>query len=794
LNLNTEAGGLTPVRTVGGHQTKGLALKGADGRAYTFRGLDKDPTTVLPPFLVGTIANRIVQDQISSAHPAGPLIAGPIMDAAGVLNVRVRLVVMPDDHSLGEFQSEFAGMLGTFQEYPTPISETYSGFAAATEILDYQKMWRHLKSSPFDRIDSRAFLRARLVDLFIGDWDRHRQQWRWAMIPGKNLWQPIPEDRDQAFTRYDGLIPYLARYGMPYALNFGNKYSGINGLTFSGWDVDRYLLTDLEKSDWDAVASDLKARLTDSVIDQAVKRLPSEYYRFDGVRLETALKNRRDRLQEVADQYYRHLALKVDIYMTHKAELAEIVHIDKNTTEISISLRNVEGDLTPPKPYFSRRFHHNETQEIRMHLVGGDDMVVSKGGPHKGITIRIIGVPDKYTVDDSKGGGLIIYDSTGTKKIIKGPGTRLGKREYIPPLINPNAPWIPPREWGHHTIPLLWYSMGPDLGVFLGGGFTKTVYGFRKHPYSSRQSLQAGYATLAKTFRFVYKGDYRLVNSGILINLSARASGCEILRFYGFGNETSSIGPDDFYKVHQQQFSINPSITLPLSIPLAFTMGPIFQYSITKLEPGRFISIDPPYGTEDFGQIGIFAGFRLDERNRPRAASQGFLISLEGRYFPKLWGVESSFGSIYGDVSAFFTAPSFPLEPTLALRVGGKHIFGEYPFHEAAYIGGGGLTAYGSAVRGFRSQRFSGDSALFGNAELRFRLTDIYLFLPGEIGLFGLGDVGRVYFEGEDSKKWHTAFGGGVWLSFLSREYSISIAIAKSEERIGLYIQAGFLF
>jgi hypothetical protein len=794
LNLQTEAGGLTPTIRVGGHQTKGLAFKADDGRSYTFRGVDKDPSAVLPPFLVGTVAERVVQDQISSAHPAGPLVAETIMEAAGVLTAKVRLVVMPDDPALGEFQSEFAGVLGTFQEYPTPASEKHSGFADATEILDYTQIWRRLQSNPTDRVDSRAYLRARLVDVFIGDWDRHRLQWRWAMIPGKRLWQPIPEDRDQAFTRYDGLIPSLARYGMPYILNFGNNYSGINGLTFAAWDIDRYLLTDLERSDWDAIASDLKAQLTDSVLEQAVRRLPPEYYRFDGVRLETALKNRRDRLQEMADQYYRHLAHKVDIYMTHKAELAEIVRIDKNTTEISISLRPAEGDLTSPEPYYSRRFHHNETQEIRMHLVGGDDMVISKGGSHKGITIRIIGVPDQYAVDDSKGGGLIVYDSTGTKKVIHGPGTRLDKRVYIPPLLNPNAPWIPPREWGHQAIPLLWYSMGPDLGVFLGGGFTTTVYGFRKHPFSSRQSLRAGYATLAKTFRFNYQGEYRFVNSGIFINLSALASGSEILRFYGFGNETSSGGPDDFYKVHQQQFSINPSITLPLSIPLTFTMGPIFQYSITKLEPGRFISIDPPYGTENFGQIGFFAGFRLDERNRPRAASQGFLISLEGRYFPKLWGVESSFGSIYADVSTFLSAPSFPLEPTLALRVGGKHVFGEYPFHEAAYIGGGGLTASGSAVRAFRSQRFAGDSALFGNAELRLRLTDIYLFLPGEIGLFGLGDLGRVYFEGEDSKKWHTAVGGGIWLSFLQREYSISIAIAKSEERIGLYLQAGFLF
>ena len=796
LNLQAEAEGLVPVMRVGGQQTKGLALTGADGRSYTFRGVDKDPSAVLPPFLIGTIADRVVQDQISSAYPAGPLVADTITKAAGLFSPPVRFVIMPDDPALGKFQKEFAGLFGTIQEYPTPLSDKYSGFANATEILNYQEMWKRLQTDPSERADSQVYLRARLIDIFIGDWDRHRRQWRWARIPGKKRWQPIPEDRDQAFTRYDGLIPSLARFGLPFILNFGKKYSGINGLTFSGWDVDRYLLTDLKKPDWDAVASELKTRLTDSVIESAVKRLPPEHYRLDGARLEAALKNRRDNLLEIANQYYRHLARKVDIYMTHKDELVEIVRIMDNATEIRVSLLQTEGIQAQSEPYYKRRFHHNETKEIRLHLVGGDDRIISKGGPFKGITIRIIGTISHYTVDDSKGGNLKIYDESGKSKIIAGPGTRLNKRIYIPPLINPNAPWIPPRDWGRHTIPSLWFGGGPDLGFFLGGGFSTTVFGFRSDPFSSRQSLKIGYATAPNTFRLDYRGEYHPINSGISFNLSARASGIEILHFYGFGNETFSDAPEEFYRVRQQRYSFNPSIIIPISIPMSITLGTILQYSITDLEQqqDRLISALEPSGTGHYGQLGFFAAYLYDTRDRPRAPSQGFLLSLEGRYFPKIWDVASPFGSFQGDVSVFFTASSFPLEPTLALRAGGKHVFGTYPFQEAAFIGGGGLTASGSTVRGFRAQRFAGDSALYGNAELRLRLTKIYLFLPGEMGIFGLGDIGRVYYEGEDSNKWHRAVGGGIWLSFLKREYCLCIALAKSDERTAFYVRAGFAF
>src|SRR5262249_4330401 len=48
LDLHTYAGGLKPAFRVGGQETLGLAMKGADGHDYTFRGIDKDPSDLLP--------------------------------------------------------------------------------------------------------------------------------------------------------------------------------------------------------------------------------------------------------------------------------------------------------------------------------------------------------------------------------------------------------------------------------------------------------------------------------------------------------------------------------------------------------------------------------------------------------------------------------------------------------------------------------------------------------------------------------------------------------------------------
>src|SRR6185503_4890550 len=51
LNLQTFAGGLTPVKQGGGQQTKSLRFRAPDGRQFNFRSVDKDPSAVLPPDL-----------------------------------------------------------------------------------------------------------------------------------------------------------------------------------------------------------------------------------------------------------------------------------------------------------------------------------------------------------------------------------------------------------------------------------------------------------------------------------------------------------------------------------------------------------------------------------------------------------------------------------------------------------------------------------------------------------------------------------------------------------------------
>ena len=769
LDLASFASGLTPVRRVGGMQTKSLAMRGGDGRSYTFRSLDKDPSGALPPELQGTIATKIIRDQTSGGHPAGPMVAAGLLEAAGVRNARPRLVVMPDDASLGEFREVFAGVVGTIQEFPT------AGFAGSTAALSANDARERFQAGPGDRPDAKAFLRVRLVDLLVGDWDRHRGQWRWVLVPEEPLWQPVPEDRDQAFARYEGLLLSIARSSWPKLVAFGPEYPHLEGLTFNGWEQDRQILSVLEWADWEPIVADVQGRITNDVIESSIARMPAAYAALDGPRLGAALRIRRDGLAKVARRFYERLNRDLDLWLTDAAEEVEIVHGAGGELEVGVRAAGADA------PYVRRRVRAQETREVRLNLRGGNDRVVTRGARGK-VLVRVIGGAGDDVLDDYRGGGTRFSDSDG--RVTPGPGTRHDARPYAAP-VNPKAPLDPPRDWGGWTMPLPWLAGSPDLGLFVGGGFMKTDYGFRKHPWASVQMARGGWATAAQRARLEYEGAFHRENSRTRFDLAARASGIEILRFHGFGNETAISGPKKFYEAEQQQYSLAPSVAFGAGAHGELSIGPVVQYATTELAPNGFIAGLRPYGTDPFGQAGLRLRASWDSRDRPRLPEKGLFAALEARSFPAAWDVEEAFTDVHAEAAAVVTAAH---RLTLAARVGGKRVFGTYPFHEAAFIGGA------DTVRGFPAQRFAGDAAAWGNVELRVFVTRFFVILPGELGVFGLSDAGRVFLGGESSDRWHTSVGGGLWISVLNRQQTMSVAVARSRDRTAAYVRGGLSF
>jgi outer membrane translocation and assembly module TamA len=89
----------------------------------------------------------------------------------------------------------------------------------------------------------------------------------------------------------------------------------------------------------------------------------------------------------------------------------------------------------------------------------------------------------------------------------------------------------------------------------------------------------------------------------------------------------------------------------------------------------------------------------------------------------------------------------------------------------------------------------SGDSSLFGNAELRLWLGRRKApILPLRWGLMAFTEAGRVWYQGEGSDTWHSAYGGGVLMQPIGFPITISASLAQSREGLHFYFKGGYSF
>ncbi len=821
LDLEHQAGGLVPTRRFGGLQTPVLGFRGADGRLFSFRGTDKDPSAVLDPMLHDTLVQTVVQDQMAAQHPGGPPAANVLTEAAGVWTVHERRVVMPDDPRLGAFRAEFAGMVGTFFEYPQAASAAGPGFHGAQEILDHEALYEALAANDSVQVDVRAFLRARLMDLLLGDFDRHRKQWRWAETGPDEPLQPIPEDRDMAFVRYEGLGPRIMKIYIPILQRYDADYPFIKGLTLHGWEQDRWLLPALEWSDWEPIVADLQARLDDATIDRAVAALPPEYAALGGARLAHDVRGRRDALPRAARRFYEHLAREVDVQTSDAAHAIDVVRSAGGRTRVTVrplagAAQDAEtGDAADApaaadRVLFDRTFRSDETKEIRLYLRGGDDRLVVSGGRGP-IRLHVIAGSGTKQIDDRAGGGTRIHDEHDSAQILAGRGTRIDREPYVPPPSDAgfvDVEDVPPRDWGSDTIPIPEFGYEADVGGYLGIAVAHTRYGFRKHPWSDKHNLAFGWATEAHEPRVRYEDRFRPENSKLLFGLDLHYSGIDVLRFYGEGNETRDRGDDRHFRVRNEQYGLMPSVSVPFADSrIQISGGPYARFSRT-FNGTRLIDDLDPYGNHHFGLIGAETRFQFDTRRsvetnlqnlelpfheNPAAGypTSGVLFEATARIQPPVWDVEKTYGSLHGALSGYLSFFE-NARVTLALRAGGQQNFGRVPYFDLAYVGGGRFFTGASTNRGFRTRRFAGDASVYGNADLRIVLFRPKIIVPGDFGIQGFADVGRVFLGDENSDEWHPSGGTGIWFSPLVRTNTISLSVADSPEDTLAYFRFGF--
>ena len=253
---------------------------------------------------------------------------------------------------------------------------------------------------------------------------------------------------------------------------------------------------------------------------------------------------------------------------------------------------------------------------------------------------------------------------------------------------------------------------------------------------------------------------------------------------------------DDRYKVDARQTLLYPTFRLPFAKRGLLTIGPALKYTWNDEDTGQFINQAKPYGSGQFGEAALHGILSWDARDDETFPRRGVFAAARGTWFLKAWDAQSSFGQVNGNLNAYLSGGR---RATLALRLGGKKVFGTYPYLEAATIGEGGLGVGAlqepeDTVRGYRARRYLGDASAWANSSLRLKVSRLTLVVPGEWGLDGFADVGRVWLEGESSDRWHPGFGGGLWLSLLKDRMVFTAGLAHSTEDDIFYLKGRFSY
>lgn len=757
FNVNKEMGGFTIESLGGGKQTKSLKLKDKNGQEWALRSIDKDPEKAIPAGFRGTFAAEIVQDAISASHPYAPLTVPVLAKAENVIQATPRLFFVPNDPSFGIYQKIFANSVVLLEQRdPTPDhSDTKSTFSVINKLYDDND--NHVKQEDI--------LNARILDMFIGDFDRHADQWKWGVgDTGKGkLYYPIPRDRDQAYFNSDGLLLKLVSFfSIPYLNGFRDHFHHINKFNTVAKDFDRFFLNSLSENDWDTTLTHFQNRMTDDVIEKAMQQFPPEIYAINGKDISQKLRSRRAEIKKEGMKYYKFLAKSVTISGSNKDEY---FHLENSKGDIKVSVFKKKDESDSTALMYRRIFTPKETNELIFFGLNGVDKFKIDDDVNGKIKIRIIGGKGEDTFQLGGNSKKFLYDLTTEKNDLqKLQNTHNYSSSNAAVLNYTNNDF----QYNRFIFPLLNLGYNAEDKFLIGFSAIKTTHGFRKNPFKTNQNLSTLFAPFRSAYQVKYQGEFTGAIFRKDLVLKAEFLSPTLNNFFGYGNESvfDKSRPLEYYRVRYQSLNVDVLVRTKIKSIASYSVGPTFVHygSQYKDNKDRIISNTALFDSANIYRDKDYLGgkFKLDIDyiDNPLFPKRGItwhtnFVAAQGlqKSTNNLTRLQSDM-TVYGNVTG-------DSKVTVVLRTGGGKIFSKDPEYFQLLTQGAE-----SFNRGYRKNRFAGDASYYGGGEIRYRLFNSHSYiLPGEVGVQGFYEIGRVWLKGENSQKWHDSYGGGLYFA-----------------------------
>ncbi|MCU4154712.1 hypothetical protein J1N10_01915 [Carboxylicivirga sp. A043] len=761
IALETKHGGLTPIKKGGGMSSNSLRMEKANGQQYILRSINKDYTRLVDAKFADLKALNIMKDQNSASHPYGALMIPSLSEAAGVYSTQPELVYLKHQRGLGSYNAFFPEEVYLLEQRPSGDWSDADYFGNSENIIGYTDLLENLREKKTHFVDQEWVLKSRLFDLFIHDWDRHDDQWRWASFEEeeRTIYRPIPRDRDQVFYKFEGVIPvYVSTFLLKKFKTMKGDVRDVKYLSFNARYFDRYFLNDLEWSEWERITKQLQANMTDEVIDSALWGLPPEV-REQNKEVIALLKERRGNMLKISRKLYDFLSAEVEVSATDDDDRFEIKRFEDGKVEVKYFVeRKSKGDLLK----YSRMFTPDETKEVRLYGLRGDDKFIVSGADNKAIKIRIIGgEDDDKIINTSDAKAIYAYDTIEGIELV---GRNIKDKTSDDVDVNEYDRY----GFKYNTnLPFLRGGYTLDDGIWLGLTHSWTRHGWRNEPYKSKQMVAALVAPGSQdAFMVMYEGHFPDLVKNVDFHPSLHIDYPSIENFFGYGNESVNYDLKKQYNwVRKRAYRIEPLISFQSrNSYINFKFGPTFESVRIEDTDGR-VGQDPILGfTEAELERHSFVGAKIDysinyvDRELKPTNGIRFNASLSYQDDVTNTNVLWTFGT---NMQAYLTIANHP-QLVLANNIGYQSISGDAQFYQYPNLGNR------TNLRGFRNNRFRGEQVFFENLDLRLQLIDWdNRYLPMDIGVLSGFDVGRVWLSGESSDTWHHSQTVGMWMDVL---------------------------
>jgi predicted phosphodiesterase len=807
VDLDTLFGGLKPVRKGGGHQSKSLRLRDKKGREYVMRALRKNAVQYLQAVAFkdqyvegkfdGTATENLLSDVFTGSHPYAPFTIGRLSDAIGLYHTNPVLYYIPKQNSLGQFNAEFGDELYMIEERASSGHGDKASFGFANKVISTDDLLHNLNKNEHHILDEEAYIKARLFDMLIGDWDRHEDQWRWAVFKEKKqtIYRPIPRDRDQAFSIFgDGALLNIATKLVPtlrLMKSYTKELKSPKWFNLEPYPLDMVLISRSEKGIWDKQVELIRNNITDVVIDEAFTNFPDEVKGETIQEIKRKLQGRRSNLQNISDSYFSHITKFQVIIGTQKDDWFEIERLQNGQTKITAyRIKKGKKDVV----FHQRIYNESETKEIWIYGLNDDDVFVVKGKGEKQIKLRIIGGQnnDIYNIIDGK--NVTIYDFKSKKNTFK---TNKGKIKLTDDYETNVYDYKKFKNSKNVITPTIGFN--PDDGVKVGFSNIYTAYGFERNPFTSQHSLSGAYYFSTNGIELDYTSEIANVlgkwNFGVN---STFTSPNFAINYFGLGNNSSNLEAndlkeEDYNRVKISKFLLGTFIQWKGDLDGRLKLG--VNYQTIKIENtfdrfvrSQFMGNNPIFENQKF--INSEASYHFENTDNTAFPTMGMKTELIAGYTSNL-NNDNNFGYLIPSISFDYKLVSSG-QLVFATKLKTHFTFGDsYEFYQAATIGGN------DGLRGYRNQRFTGKNSFYHSSDIRLNFRQMKTSLvPLNIGVFGGFDYGSVWGQQDSSfknTKFNTSLGGGIFIN-AANMISGNISAFNSEDGVRFSLTFGFAF